>query len=129
MKGIVISSPTDLPPLKINQHIADEIRILKQITRNFIEENTALGAQQHGQERIITELFEDLYKDITSGELRIVPKRFQYLVRENGQFSPRVTTSRLVADCISGLTEAEATALYRRLRGQMSFSVLDPIVR
>lgn len=106
--------------LNISMQIQNEVAILKQITRRYIFTTPGLLGQQHGQERLLTELFDDLHP---VGSEKYLPRRFEYLLQR------RHSRARRVADCISGLTEAETIALYRRLRGHESGSLLDPIVR
>jgi dGTPase len=103
----------------------DEVRILKQITRDFVIRNTALAAQQRGQRRLIEELFQDLKEDVATGKPRFCPAKFRHLIDTEAPS----THARAVADCIASLTETEATALHARLRGYSSGSILDPIVR
>ncbi|MDR6954900.1 dGTPase [Ancylobacter sp. 3268] len=110
--------------VQINQEEADEVLILKQITRDYIINNPSLAAQQKGQERILRQLFEDLCNDAIGGTPAYLPPRLNYL-RTIGDTRP----ARFAADCIASLTEAEAVALHARLRGWASGSVLDPIVR
>lgn len=110
--------------VRINQEEYDEVLILKQITRDYIISNPSLAAQQKGQERILRELFADLYQDSKTGVPRYLPPRLRYL-RE----IPETSAARFAADCIASLTEAETVALHARLRGLASGSVLDPIVR
>ena len=112
------------PCVEISRNEQDEVLILKQLTRDFAISSPALAAQQKGQRRILEELFTDLLEDVSSKKSRYIPTRFQHLVRSDG-----VTAARVVADCVSSLTEAEAVALHRRLRGHFTGSVLDPIVR
>jgi len=104
--------------------MADEVRILKQITRDYIIENSTLAAQQQGQERILSTLYETIFYDSKIGPPRYIPRRLVYL------WDAKTTSpARFVADCISSLTEAEVVALHGRLQGTSSGSVLDPIVR
>lgn len=109
-----------------NEDWEDEVRILKQITRDYIISNPTLAAQQHGQKRIITDLFEALWKgyDADVGYPAFAPIRLRYLAEVEG-----TTKARFVADCIAGLSESEAVALHARLSGAVTGSVLDPIVR
>jgi len=103
-----------------------EVRILKQITQDFIISNPALAAQQRGHRRLLEELFEDILEEvITKPDKRdgFLPTRLKYLL-DDGE-----TNARITADCISSFTEAEAIALHGRIRGTASGSVLDPIVR
>ncbi len=110
--------------LDIDPHYLDEIRILKQIARDYILQSTALAAQQHGQKRIISELFNDFFEEIKTGRPNILPHRFHHLLQYNG-----LTEARIASDCVSSLTEGEALNMHRRLIGTSSGSVLDPIVR
>jgi dGTPase len=108
----------------IARDAADQVLILKQITRDYIINNPSLAAQQKGQEHLLKTLFEQLFEDSKKGLPSYLPHRLQYLwdlASDN--------RSRFVADCIASLTEAEAIALHARLTGRSSGSVLDPIVR
>lgn len=106
----------------VDEDRADEVLILKQITRDYVINNPALAAQQKGQERVLRTLFEYLFKDSEDGVPRYLPHRLRYLWEG-------ATRPRFVADCIASLTEAEAVGLHGRLHGIASGSVLDPIVR
>jgi dGTPase len=103
---------------------ADEVLILKQITRDYIISNPSLAAQQKGQKHLLDTLFERIYEDSKERVPIYLPHRLRYLWDHAGN-----ETARFVADCISSLTEAEAIGLHARLEGVSSGSVLDPIVR
>jgi dGTPase len=126
--GSISINPKRSDPVAVifNQDDVDEVAILKQITRDYIIASPTLAAQQEGQRRIIRELFTVFAseKDSDSGYPPFVPMRLRYL-------KPLAGTShtRFVADCIAGLSEAEAVALHGRLTGTNAGSVLDPIVR
>jgi dGTPase len=125
--SISINTKRDDPKAVVfNQDDVDEVAILKQITRDYIIASPTLAAQQEGQRRIIRELFSVFAseKESDSGYPPFVPMRLRYL-------KPLAGTShtRFVADCIAGLSEAEAVALHGRLTGTNAGSVLDPIVR
>jgi len=110
--------------IEIEQDKHDEVRILKQITRDYIIGTPALVAQQRGHKRIIEQLFDDLKEDISSGSPEYLPIKFRHIIEVQD-----VSPARAAADCIASLTEGEAMALHGRLRGYASGSVLDPIVR
>lgn len=108
-----------------DEDAVDEVRILKQITRDYIIASPTLAAQQHGQRRIIEDLFDDLYKACEKKDYPdFLPVRLRYLRPIAGS-----STARFVSDCIAGLSEREAIGLHGRLRGTATGSVLDPIVR
>lgn len=102
---------------------ADEVRILKQITRDYIISNPSLAAQQKGHKRILETLFESIFEDSSEGPPPYLPRRLTYLWGYAGG------RARFAADCVASLTEAEAVGLHGRLQGLSSGSVLDPIVR
>jgi dGTPase len=120
--SIKVSVPTNPGDccIFIDENVLAEVTLLKQIAREFILNRPALAAQQRGQGRIISDLFDDLFEQ---GSEAYLPERFADL------FSPGISRPRCVADCIASLTEKEAVALHGRLRGLDSGSVLDPIVR
>lgn len=104
----------------------DEVSVLKQITRDYIIASPTLSAQQHGQKKIVQDLYEAFSADLSNprGYPAFLPIRLRYL-RPLAETSPH----RFVADCIAGLSEAEAVGLHARLTGMTTGSVLDPIVR
>lgn len=110
-----------------HEHLIDEIRILKQITRDFIISKPSLAAQQRGQKKIISDLYREFAHDIASGAMRFIPKRHLYICEKVKQ--KHITVARAAADCVASLTESEAYAMHGRLSGYSSGSVLDPIVR
>lgn len=113
--------------VEIGEEEAVEVRVLKQITRDYIIDNPALAAQQHGQRKIIRFLLREIVGAIDPRAPSIpsfIPHRLRYLWDFEGMTYPR-----FAADCIASLTEREAQSLYARLSGIVSGSVLDPIVR
>lgn len=101
-----------------------EVKLLKQIAKQYIISNPSLIAQQLGQKRVISELFEILWDNSEKGPPKFLPVRLRYIwdVCEGKR-------ARFSADCIASLTEHEVVALHARLCGLSGGSVLDPIVR
>ena len=127
IQGTKIVEPSDyngLTRLAVDEYYQDEVRLLKQIARDYILASPSLAAQQLGQRRILEALFADFYQEVQNREPKLLPRRFHHLVEDNG-----LSAARITADCIASLTEGEAIALHQRLNGQFSGSVLDPIVR
>lgn len=112
--------------VEFDQDKVDEVQILKQITRDYIIGSPNLAAQQHGQKKIVNDLFHALKSETNGGNAypAFLPVRLRYL-RAIAANSP----ARFVADCIASLSESEAVALHSRLMGVTTGSVLDPIVR
>lgn len=125
VRATSLSDSTEGLPLMIGQEEQVEVIMLKQITRDYIIANPSLAAQQLGQRKVIEGLFgaivdgskKDTYPDF-------LPIRLRYLWKLSES-----SKARFAADCIASLTERQAMALYGRLTGTASGSVLDPIVR
>lgn len=101
-----------------------EVKLLKQIAKQYIISNPSLIAQQLGQKKVISELFGILWDNSEKGPPKFLPVRLRYIwdVCEHKR-------ARFSADCIASLTEHEVVALHARLCGLSGGSVLDPIVR
>lgn len=110
--------------LSIREDEQLEVRVLKQITREYVITKPALIAQQVGQKKILEDLFEAIRSDSPGAPPRFLPARLRYLYEFKDQ-----TSERVAADCICSLTENECVGLHHRLTGIASGSVLDPIVR
>lgn len=127
IRGISISRDgSSLRAVEFNQDAVTEIALLKQITRDYIIGSPTLAAQQHGQRRIITDLFNALWDghDRELGYPPFLPIRLRYLAEV-----ANTSRARFVADCIASLSESEAVGLHARLFGAAPGSVLNPIVR
>lgn len=111
-------------PILVSDELEVEVKILKQITRDYIISNPSLAAQQFGQRKVIKNIFDAIICNSDETYPNFLPKRLRYLwdLSDN-------STARFAADCISSLTENEIVGLHGRLFGTASGSVLDPIVR
>jgi dGTPase len=124
IRALGIASGEEGPLLAISLDSADEVRVLKHIARRYVIGLPALHAQQIGQRRIISELFETFLSAAQKAPPAFVPMRLRHIWDIRG-----VTPPRIAADCISSLTENEAYQLHRRITGEDSGSILDPVVR
>jgi len=121
---LVVPSAEGDSVVRIKDDEGDEVRILKQITWDYIINNPSLAAQQKGQEHILRTLYTNVFEDSQKAPAKYLPIRLQSL------WAPEATNAaRFVADCLSSLTENEAMGLHARLHGISGGSVLDPIVR
>lgn len=112
------------PSVIVGQESNDEVRVLKRIARTYVIGLPALHAQQFGQKRIITELFDIFVHETDGGKAEFLPTRLRHIWEIEG-----TSTARAAADCIASLTENEAYQLHRRLTGVETGSILDPVVR
>jgi dGTPase len=125
VRAIELTKIADGPAVIIKPDAADEVRLLKYFARHYVISLPALHAQQHGQRKIIRELFEIFLKEGKSGNMKLFPARMRYIWDDNQGDKP----ARLASDCVASLTENEAYQLHGRLTGAESGLVLDPIVR
>ena len=114
----------------VNPEFLMEVKILKQLTWEYVINAPALATQQYGQRRLIEDLFRILTDAISDAEFGVFPPRFAEYLEEplsnmGGRDSDR-ETMRVVADYISGMTERQAIELHQRLTGVSLGSVLDP---
>lgn len=110
---------------KINVESEVEVRLLKHLVRQYVISLPALHAQQYGQKRLITNLFEVFFDAAKSNKINHLPMRFRYILEDHKKDGP----ARLAADCVAMLTETEAKGLHNRYMGNDSSTVLDPMVR
>jgi dGTPase len=104
-----------------------EVDTLKLVMKHFVFGHPALSAQQHGQRRVIRELFTTFWSAANSAkdqERKILPMQFRELL---SNASDKTARARLVADLIAGLTERDAISIHQRLTGTALGTVLDSI--
>lgn len=110
--------------VSIDEDAEAEVKILKQITRQYIIGNPSLIAQQHGQKKLISDLFDTLFANSGASFPSFLPSKLAYIWELSEGH-----VARFAADCIASLTESEVIGLHKRLFGAAAGSVLDPIVR
>lgn len=111
--------------LRINSESATDVRLLKELARQYVIGLPALHAQQAGQRKIVRSLFEIFLSEGKAERFSAFPKRLESIWIEHCADDP----ARLACDSVVALTENEATRLYSRFMGTESGTILDPIVR
>lgn len=108
-----------------------EIRLLKQLTWQYVIRNPALAAQQFGQRRILADLFR-IIRDAADSNRDMLPPGHRELLEqsEKGLSAQQrsAARTRIVADIIAGMTEKQAIEMHRRLTGADVGTVLYPIL-
>lgn len=107
-----------------------EVKLLKALTRFYVIHNRAMMTQQHGQAKVIEELFGFYFSaSVENRSSSILPTEFQNIIEEelnrNPDFSEDAIRARVVADLISSFTDDEAFKMHQRLSGLNFGSVLD----
>ncbi len=110
--------------IRVDANIEAEVKLLKQIAKDYITSRPSLVAQQRGQRKLIGDIFHLLCDESTSGPPKFLPAKLNYLYELSCTSIPR-----FAADCISSMTEHEVAGMHARLFGSLAGSVLDPIVR
>jgi dGTPase len=125
----VVDNPTEgTIAVEVPDEIEREVEALKLLVRVYVIRRPGLAIVQHGQQRIITDLFDAYYKASESGkdgDRRIFPPEARRtLTSEPDDDAHR---ARMVVDLIAGLTEDAAVKLHARLFGDGPATTLDAI--
>lgn len=135
-KGVKLKVPDsqDKGRLARQKDMVLELRMLKELTWTYVIRNPRLATQQHGQRRIVEELFHiflSAAKSAKTSDRTIfpVPYREQLDELEDRWDDKESARARSVIDLIAGMTEQAAIDMYRRLTGISSGSVTDVLLR
>lgn len=112
------------PHLAIPDPIRHEVAMIKELTWHYVIHRQGLATLQHGQKRIISDLFEIYAEALHDGDLDIFPQRFQTALLTATHHWQRLRT---IADAISSMTDQEAANTHGRLTGRRFGSVTDSI--
>jgi dGTPase len=109
-----------------------EIRLLKELTWHHVINKPPLATQQFAKKHIIEQLFATFLRAFdTEDDVYILPtdcKERMDAIKDtlpDSEIQEKQVRARLIADIISGMTDAEAFALYQRLYGINRGSIHD----
>ncbi len=126
--GISLREPsgTNQRLVDIDERLQSEVMMLKNLTRHFAISNPALASQQHGQRKIIRDLF-DIFLDSLDQDRAILPLscRDQLEQIKGNDEDAHIHKVRLVTDLIASMTEQQALRTYQKLIGVGPGSGLD----
>jgi dGTPase len=102
--------------LEIDPMVRAEVDLLKQLTWQYVIDESALASQQLGQRKVIETLVDAFCEDALSEKSRyhLFPAQDRILL---GNFSEDEDRVRVAIDLIAGLTEQQAIILYHRISG------------
>lgn len=114
-------------------HIPLEARLMDDVLRDllwlFVIEHPRMATYQHGQRRIVTDLFELHVTAVEDGDVAIFPRDVQPelepLLEGTQRDGDRTAVLRLVADHVGQLTDDGAARLHRRLTGHVAHGFTD----
>lgn len=113
----------------IDSEAKGEVKALQQLTRLYVISRPSLAVIQRGQARIIEYLWDSYYEATDPsprGDRRLLPPGYRSRLDDDDSDEARV---RLVTDLVASMTEATAVALYQRMSGLTTGSVLDAAAR
>jgi dGTPase len=123
----IVDSTEFVPPdtnegdyLRIEPQAKTQVRLLKELVWHYVIDDKSLSAQQRGQTQCIQCILRAIWDDMKDRAI-LLPVSFRELL--DAQHEPH----RVLSDFVSGLTERQALALYRRLTGLQEGSIMDVI--
>jgi len=90
------------------------VEVLKHFIWEYIIENPELAVPQNGQQAAVRCVFTQLLNASKDGKYYLFPSGFQ---RQIANARTKRERARVVADCISGMTEKEILHIHRSLQG------------
>jgi dGTPase len=135
IRGIGVDFTSEGPLLRIEEHVAFEIAVLKELTRVYVIESPAIQSQRYGQRRIIRTLFGIFLEEATRRSdsqaerrrnLQIFPPLYQDRIERCDPVDQQSIT-RHIADLIASMAEQQVIEMFAKLTGLSQGSVVDPI--
>ena len=100
--------------VNVDNEARREVEVLKQFIWEYIIEDPDLAVPQNGQRVAVRTVFRELLDASDNARHYLFPSQYHERIVAARAHEDRV---RIVADCISGMTEKEIIHLYRRLQG------------
>ena len=118
------------PVVEVPPYLRTQVDILKQLTWFYVIDNRALKTQQHGQRRVVRELFK-IYLDASVSDdadaRGVLPTSQQEQLELLADETIEDGRVRIVADLISSMTEQQMMVTHRKLTGVELGSITDLI--
>jgi dGTPase len=125
---VTVDGATNRAKLVVDAESELEVAGLKMLVNVYVIHRPGLAAVQHGQRRVIADLFDYYFKasappgEPGSDRRLFPPGARERLIQTDGTAAAR---ARVVVDLIAGLTEEAAIQLHHRLSGGWTASALD----
>lgn len=109
---------------EIDDHLMDQVKVLKQLTWYYVINRPSLSVIQRGQQQIVETLFEMYQEAIEKDEPHLLPPlSAERIEKARGEASQE----RVIIDLIAGMTESEAIEIYHRRFATTQGSVLTQV--
>lgn len=123
--------------LQLEANIETQVWVLRKLTEFYVIRDTPLMAQQRGEEEIIRELYDALYREAVEndGDLdqSAIGEPFSSWLTgfpDTARIQDKeMHRARVIADMITTLTEPQVVQLYGRMTGGTPGSLQDRIIR
>lgn len=113
--------------VSIDNDLRAEVTMLKELTWTYVIEAVSLAGRQHGQKRVVNELFE-IFAQLSKNTQDWSAFPMFYRERLKAANGRAEDTTRTCVDLIASMTESQAIAMHQRLTGQTHTSGLDDIL-
>jgi len=113
--------------LEVDDEARLQVAALKLLVHVYVIRNPGLAVIQHGQQRVVRELYDCYFRASHPSRGKGDPRLFPPTTRERLEREPSDAASRarVIVDLIAGLTETSALQLHRRLCGGETAVALD----
>lgn len=115
------------PAFSVDPDLRIEVMMLKELAWTYVIEASSLAAQQHGQERVITELHQ-IYSEAAKDRRKWAIFPMFYRERLQDLIGKPEESQRVPVDLIASMTESQAISMHRRLTGHLHDSGLNEIL-
>lgn len=121
----------DKPRLRIPEDTKKKVEVLKQLTWCYVIDDRAVKTQQHGQRKVVRELFRIYFaatgssKDAHRGILPEGSIEQLDQLKSAGNAPDKASRARVVSDIISSMTERQLLLTHRKLTGIELGSMTD----
>lgn len=111
--------------LKVPESLRNQVEVLKQLTWLYVIDNRAIKIQQHGQRRVVKDLFEIYFEATGSSDSDLQGVLPESHLERLEDTPDETTRARVVADLISSMTERQLLVTHRKLAGIDLGSITD----
>jgi dGTPase len=109
---------------EIDDHLVDQVKVLKQLTWYYVINRPSLSVIQRGQQQVVETLFEMYREAVEQEEFHLLPPlSAERIEKARGEASQE----RVIIDLIAGMTESEAFEIYHRRLATTQGSVLTQV--
>jgi dGTPase len=115
VRSLKVKSEAGILSLDLDQIRRNEIHMLKELTRFYVFENSALKNMQEHQEAIVEGLFNIYLSAMDKNELKVFPTLTCERLEELAKVGDRQGSVRVIIDLLASMTELQITQTFHCL--------------